>query len=441
MNSKLCPALGGLALVACCVFAVAADPSWKTVEQLTAEERALFDPSTSKPRDSKYAYIPAEPYPFKAPFTAEEMGFRSAEFVHISRWPYSLVDVFGVITSSGYINQGVSVGYVTQSAAPGLDGYMRGINVGDVHSRWSLFSTFPPEAEAEQQLWILYRTDQKFSTKMDFFIYSPQLRRVRRQPQPRRDQRFPDNAQTFDDLIGRDPWELDWSLLGTDVIHETVRFPNTRQHIILNEPPKGYVEYATSAIKPMGEQYPFYTADGGVDCWVLKAEVKSDWVPGYNEKTLIFWVDKHNFYPLRTEKYDHKGELIMVEVRNAKQQNPARGEFGYAALMSTYWDLPHDIISYSVHDAHNPHSWTAEQADMIFTPEFMRREWLVEPSKSQALIREPDQYFMRPLLYRDKFPAVRKIVIAPELDARIQAQEAAGHLIFETGGTTTTAKQ
>ncbi len=423
------------------VSASAAEPMWRTLAQLSDEERALFDPATATPRDSALPYLPAEPYPFQPPYTAEEMGYRSAEFPHISRWAYSLIDVFGVITSSGYINQGASVGFISPTTAPGLDGYLRGIGAGDVQARWSMFNTFPPETEAEQQLWVTYRTDPKFTTKMDFFVYSPQLRRVRRQPQPRRDQRFPDNAQTFDDVLGRDPWELDWQLLGTDVIYETVRYPNTRPTITLNDGGQGFVEHKTADLKPMGDEYPHYRPDGGVDCWVLMGTIKTDLVPDYNEKFLIFWVDKHSFYPLRTEKYDHKNNLIMIEVRNAKLENSALKEFGYAANNSLYWDLPHDIMSYSFHDAHRPHEWTPEQQAMIFTPEFMRRQWLVEPIKSQVLIENPDHYFLRPHLDREKFPEVRHITLDPDLEARYQAQESAGHLIFETGGATAASTQ
>ena len=417
----------------CSSIACADEPTWRTVEQLTEAERALFDPDTATPRDSTLSYLPAEPYPFKPPYTAEEMGYRSSEFPHISRWPHSMIDVFGVITSSGYINQASGVTYISSTTAPGLDGYLRGLNAGDVYSRWLIFNTFPPETEAEQQLWVVYRSDPKFTTKMDFFIYSPQLRRVRRQPQPRRDQRFPDNAQPFDDVMGRDPWELDWRLLGTDVLYETVRYPDTRATITLNDSGQGFVEYKTADFKPMGDQYPHYRADGGVDCWVVMATIKTDMVPDYNEKYLIFWLDKHNFYPLRTEKYGQDNNLIMVEVRNARLENPALKEFGYAANNTLYWDLPHDIMSYSYHDAHIPHAWTPEQQAMIFTPEFMRRQWLVEPLKSQALIEKPDHYFLRPHLDRDKFPEVRKMALTPELEARVQAQENAGHLIFETG--------
>lgn len=439
MNSEgtsLPAGVGILFLVLACGLEFAAhavEPTWRTVEQLTDEERALYDPNPAAPRDSALPYLPAEPYPFEAPYTAEEMGFRAAEFPHISRWPHSLIDVFGVITSSGYINQGSGVSYITQTAKPGLGSYLRDVPPGQINDRWLIYSTFPPETEAEQQLWLMYRTDPKFATKMDFFVYSPQLRRVRRQPQPRRDQRFPDNAQTFDDVIGRDPWEMEWKLLGTDVLYQTVRYPNTRPTITLNEGGKGFIEHKSADLKPMGQEYPHYRSDGGVDCWVIMGTIKPDLVPNYNEKFLIFWIDKHYFYPIRTEKYGQDGNLIMIEVRNARPENPAREGFGYAASHTVYWDLEHDIMSYSFHDAHMPHDWTPEQQAMIFTPEFMRRQWLIEPLKSQTLIENPDHFFLRPHLDRDKFPEARKIVLAPELEARIQAQEGAGHLIFESG--------
>ena len=204
-------------------------------------------------------YIPAEPYPFQAPYTAEEMGFRSAEFVHLARWPQAIVDVFGVVTSSGYINQGVSVGYASLHGRPGLEGYIHDVKPGEPYARWTMYDTFPPESEGTQQLWLPYRTDMQNRTKMDYYIYSEQLRRVRRQPQPLRDQRFPDNSQTFDDVLGRDPWELSWQLLGTDVLYETIRFPNTRPTITQNIGGQ-FVERQTAAIKMMGDDYPITAA-------------------------------------------------------------------------------------------------------------------------------------------------------------------------------------
>lgn len=409
------------------------DQQWKTVEQMSDEDRALFDPATSTPRDAEIPYIPAEPYPFQPPYTAEEMGYRASEFVHIARWPLGIVDVFGVVTSSGYINQGVSVSYTKLAGRPGLEGYIRDVKPGEPYAHWTMFDMFPPESEGTQQLWIPYRTDKEHTTKIDYYIYSDSLRRVRRQPQPIRDQRFPDNSQTFDDVIGRDPWEMDWQLLGTDVLYETVRYPNTRATVTHNIGGQ-LVERQTASLKMMGDKYAHYRPDGGIDCFVLKATVREDWLPGYREKTLVFWIDKHNFFPLRMEKYSPTGELMMVETRFAELESPARGEFGFAAHTTVYWNLEQDLISYSMHDGQAPREWTDEQKRTIFTPEFMRRRWLIDPIKSQAVVRDPEQFFLRPRLYPGKFPGERNWTVKPEIQARVDAQEAAGHLVFVTPG-------
>jgi hypothetical protein len=418
-------------LVATVSFSVAAQESnWRTVDNLTDADRALYDPSISTPRDSTIPYIPAERFPFEAPYTAEEMGYRSAEFVHISRWSNVLIDTFGVVTSSGYINQGSSVSMVTTYGREGLEGYIYETQPGEAYARWMIFDTFPPENEGVQQFWTPYRTDKEFRTKMDFFIYSPQLRRVRRQPEPRRDQRFPDNSQTFDDVIGRDPWELEWQLLGTDVLFETHRYPNTRPTITVNAAGKGFAERNTSEFKMMGDDFKHYLPNNGVGCWVIKATMKQDWLPGYKEKYLVMWLEKDTFFPLRIEKYGLDDRLMMVEERLAVLEYPSRGDFGYTSFNSVYWNLDHDLIGYSFHDSHAVREWTEDEEQMIFQTEFMRRNWLVEPLKSQTRIESPDQFFMRPHLYRGRFPNERNLTLSPEIEARYAAQEAAGRLVF-----------
>ena len=441
MNSEsrqLIPgALRSVALLCTLMSPIAADAqtaTWRGVDALTAEERALFDPATTAPRDSTIPYIPAEAYPFEAPYTAEEMGYRQSEFTHTSRWDHLMIDNLGVVTSSGYINQGAVVQHVAVGGRDGLLGYIADSTPGEVYSKWMGYGTFPPESEGTQQLWLLDRTDMENRTKMDMFIYTQALRRVRRQPEPRRDQRFPDNSLTFDDMIGRDPWELDWALMGADVIYETVRFPSTRPTVTVNVPGQGFVERPTSGIKIMGDGFERYRNDGGVDCWVVKGTMKPDWLPDYNEKYLVFWLEKNTFYPLRIEKYGNDGRLIMIEVRLTEKENPALGDFGYTAMASIYWNIDYDLLGYAFHDAHTVREWSDEEEAMMFTAEFMRREWLLEPLKSQTLIDSPEEFFLRPHLYPEKFPGQRNPTLPPAIDARYRAQEAAGKLVFETPG-------
>ena len=46
----------------------------------------------------------------------------------------------------------------------------------------------------------------------------------------------------------------------------------------------------------------------------------------------------------------------------------------------------------------------------------------------------PDQFYLRPRLYLDKFPHHRHIQLAPRVAARVAAQERAGHIVFEVNG-------
>jgi hypothetical protein len=408
------------------------EQTWRTVEQLTAEDKELFDPNTSTERDPKIPYLPAEKYPFSAPYTAEEMGYRSANAPHIARWSHSMADVFGVITSSGYLNQGEWSCFIDNDTSGGMLGHMYDRPAGQELARWMMYETFPPEHDGAQQLWIPYRTDLETPKKLDFFYYSPSMRRVRRMPEPRRDQRFANNAQSLDDVMGRDPWEFDWELLGTDIIHESMRFPKTRQTVTINDAERGFSEVQASEIKIMGSDFQHYRPDGGVDTWVLKATAKKDCLPDYNEDHLIVWVEKNTFFIVRREKYAADGHLMLIESRMAKHENPAKGVEGFASFMSLYWNIDHDLLSYSFHDNHKVREWSEEQKNTIFTPEFMPREWLFEPIKSQLRIQSPDEFFLRPHRYLDRFPKHRNTAIPSELEARYKLQEAAQTLIFET---------
>ena len=116
---------------------------------------------------------------------------------------------------------------------------------------------------------------------------------------------------------------------------------------------------------------------------------------------------------------------MMIEVRLSERENPARGDFGYTAMASNYWNVDHDLIGYAFHDAHTVREWTDEEEATIFTAEFMRREWLWEPLKSQTVIESPEEFFLRPHLYPEKFPGQRNPTLPPTVDARYRAQEAA----------------
>ena len=402
----------------------------RSIDQLTAWERDRFDPRTDTPRDSETPYLPAEPFPFKAPFTAEEMGYRTMDFTHTARWSHVMADAFGTLTKAGYLSQGVTIGMINQVLAPDASGQIAA-KPGEVYSRHLYYYTYPPKNDGVQEMWALRRSGLESPEKVDYFAYTPSLRRVRRQPPPRRETAFPDTVQSFDDILGLESWEFDWRLIGADVLYETVRFPNNRPAITLSDANGKFYDVETDSIKIMSERYPFYRDDGGVNSFVLVATPKKQWLPDYKVSKIVYWVDQYYFYPLRIERYDENNRLKMIEVRLAHRENKALPEGqGYASRLVVYFDAEDDILSYSLHDAHMIYNWSKEE-EALFTPDFMRRGWRRYPQNSQSMVSSPEQFYLRPDLLEDHFPDVRAASVSPSVQARIEAQNKAGHLVFD----------
>ena len=409
--------------------------TWRTLDELSEEDLARFDFSTDTPRHADIPYMPAEAYPFEPPYTPEEVGYRIMEFPHMPRWNCVQIEDTGTLTPTGYLFVQQIIALVHYRDPEGLMGQILS-KPGEVYSRWLTQDVAPPENYGNQMLFSTFRTDQHLTKKADLFAYSLSMRRVRRFPQPRRQEKFPNAPMAYDDFLGRDAWEFSWRVLGTDVLYKTARFPKTRQSITLQNEDGTFQDVPASAIKLMGDDYPFYTEDNGVKCYLVEAAAKQDWLPDYYAPRILFWADQHYFYPLRTEIYGRNGEPIMIEERVAKLMNPRLKERGYHNLITLWWDPQQDFYSYGIHDAMQLRDWSQEDKDVFFNPDFMRRTWFPAPLKTQAGISLPEEFFLRPQLHRGKFPKERDLVLPAYLEERIQDQEEAGYIVFtgETNG-------
>jgi hypothetical protein len=409
--------------------------TWKTIAELSPEERASIDVSTETPRHAEFPYLPAELFPFTPPYTAEEMGLRAMEFSYWRKWTSSTAQAYGSIDAYGYMpSWGRCVMSIAYHVADGIAGHLYAKPGQNDYSALLQYLA-PPEVFGNQSLYIRYRTDQTFTKKQDTFRYSSALRRVRRYPMPPRQDRYPANAFTYDDDVGRDAWEYSWKLLGTDVLFHTVRFPVTRPTITLGNADGSFTDVPTSAIKLMGDAYPWYTPEGGVKCYVVEATAKPDWLPNYYAPRILYWLDQHTFFPLRIEQYGKDGTLIFIAVRLGGLFKPELGERGYSSVSHVDWNLSADLMSYMFTDVTLTQPWSAAEQGLFFMPSFMPREWRLTSLKSQAGVPTPQEFFLRPALEEGKFPEARRIELSPELRARIQAQEQAGRLVFvgETG--------
>jgi len=150
------------------------------------------------------------------------------EFPHSPLWSCTLINITATVTHTGFLDQRVSIISILYLPRGGFLKHLYETRPGQELYRWLQQRVSPPELYGTQSLFIGYRTDLGSTTKLDLFAYSPSLRRIRRQPQPRREDRLPNSAETIDDLIGRDAWEFTWRILGVDTLYDTVRFPVTR---------------------------------------------------------------------------------------------------------------------------------------------------------------------------------------------------------------------
>jgi hypothetical protein len=95
-------------------------------------------------------------------------------------------------------------------------------------------------------------------------------------------------------------------------------------------------------------------------------------------------------------------------------------------------------MNYSFHDAHRIVEWSDDEKAVMFSPDFMRRRWLKYRQRTQAQVDSPEQFYLRPSLEREKWPEERPMRLAPDVEARIRAQDAAGHLVFAASEKTQT---
>ena len=72
----------------------------------------------------------------------------------------------------------------------------------------------------------------------------------------------------------------------------------------------------------------------------------------------------------------------------------------------------------------------------MFSSDFMRRRWLKYRQRTQTSVDSPEQFYLRPSLEPGKWPEERPMHLAPDVEARIRAQDAAGRLVFAAPGET-----
>src|SRR5215470_3872989 len=124
--------------------------TWITVDELSAEERAILDLRTDTPRDPQIPYLPLERFPFAPPYTAEEMGYRAMEFPHSPYWNCTLIDIAMSVTNTGFMDQRVSIIPILYLPEGGFAEQLYATKPGQEVYRWLSQSVSPPERYGNQ---------------------------------------------------------------------------------------------------------------------------------------------------------------------------------------------------------------------------------------------------------------------------------------------------
>ena len=267
--------------------------TWKYTEELTADEKLYWqiDPRWAHeiPRDKEYPQLPEVRYPFKYPYSGEELsalgeaggggtvmcGLQSHHGYHISRTK----DRNGVVSKSDAICQTIkhfkTFGQQLYELKPGTE-----------QGRYLVVVVSPPESAGTVSLSTFYKDGPGVSKVEDRWAYLPNLRRVRRITGASGEDYLAGSTSTYDDVFLRDFWKYDSKIIGVDVLYQ-----------------------AANEKKPYGPIVGPYRQDGGVECYVV---LHKYYKPGYYLSQWITWYEKKSLHALRTEQWDRKGNFKQV---------------------------------------------------------------------------------------------------------------------------------
>lgn len=424
--------------------------TWKTCEEMSPQELAeeQIDCRWSKefPRDPQVTYAPAEDFPFQPPYTGEELMYLSDSVAPRTkgRVSFDLTGGGSTINSRGslYENQlNATIYYAGQSTYWDRVKKLKG---GDVMQYVFAKYNLPPSNYGFGLIEVDYKiVPGENSKQADRWLFLPSLRKVRRVPSPRREDVVPQYDFTFDDNLGRPPYEYDHRVVGTDIIYpeEHHRFPDHERPIARKDFSgidmlKLGKNLPVGVIKP--EDYPFARPDGGVECYVVESKPKPDFLPGYYIGRLLSWVDKKNKLLLRVEEYDPKEDkrFFIMEYRFT-HAFPELGREGYAFFTAVWWDMRIDHMTSGLTAPYFPMPANRDLKQW-FNPQRLLQidEWFLPINKVHLTIDDPHHFAMRPVLFPGKFPALRpqdKLManVTPEMQERIKRQDAAWRLVFD----------
>jgi hypothetical protein len=417
--------------------------TWKYVEELTAAEKEYWqiDPRWSHeiPRDKDFPKLPEAKYPFKPPYSGEELnalaeaggstttmcGLQTHHGYHINRTK----DRTGVITKSDQI-----CNTIKHFKTFGQELY--DLKPGQEQGAFLVVITSPPEDAGTVSLSKFYKDGPGVSKVEDRWAYLPSLRRVRRISGAKGEDYIPGSTDTYDDTFLRDFWKYDSKIIGVDILYQ-----------------------ACNTNKPYGPIKGPYRADGGVECYVV---LSKHYDKGYYLSQWISWFEKKSGHMIRTEQWDRRGNFHKINEKGLSGVVSYYGKDVYPWLEAmkgglteagterrallhgggpwTFWDIESDIQTYTIpHNDPKVSNVPNEKfgnLDVYAGKETWKQLFQPQRIENPFVKTAPTVNFTAkdfpptPPLYRDKFPKFRKIVLPAEIASRIKKEELEKRKLF-----------
>lgn len=321
-------------------------------------------------------------FPWKPPYTADQLAFLedATYFPPTKNYDCDALEI--EVDARGYIRQRATMRKRLQlydNYQELLDFEGGKVKPGEPKRKDIIFMLTPPQLKNQTLLSWTYKETPDLRKMVDWWIYIPALRQVRRLATGERSDGVAGGDMTYDDIVGREPFDENHTLLGEDTLPADDIIP---------EP---------------------------VDCYVIKA-VHTD--PTYYLSKRIVWIDKTRFIRWREEQYDKKGNLWRIFERRMEPQ----GKDGLLDHTNWYdWNVQKHFRQW-VRIFNVSHEGDFKERE--FEPNFLRKEytWRIPNIKAYPYIKSPKDLPKLPPLLEGRFPNERKWEI-PEETRRLIEKE------------------
>ena len=233
----------------------------------------------------------------------------------------------------------------------------------------------PPAVKWQALLNCKYKQTEDYRKTVDWWVYIPALRTVRRLATGDRQDAVGGGDMTYDDVISREVYDEVHTLLGEDIL------------------PK-----SAAVTKP-------------VECYVIKSVHKDS---TYYLKKRITWVDKKTFASWREEQYDRKDTLVRILEK--------QWTFFEGHIIQPLWNDWNVQRNFRQLMLMKDYKFNAPFIEAEFSPDYLRKEiyWRRGVStKDFARIKSLKDLPEKPPLLRDRFTDERTIILPEELEKEI----------------------